>query len=109
MLNLPRPLCVRTLSLCLLAIMAAPAVRAQESQHPGLDRQLDRVDFAISGVGVFNRDSSGTAIVETKPTTVQLSPGNTLGALLTLRYVAKPLVGFELNYSYARYTNTFTP
>ncbi len=111
MLNVRRPLCVRTLLLCLLATLAAPAVKAQESQsqHPGLDRQLDRIDFAVSGVGVFNRATSGTAIVETQPTTVHLSPGNTLGAMITLRYVAKPLVGFEFNYGYARYTNTFTP
>ncbi len=109
MLNVSRPSSVRTLLLCLLAILAAPTIKAQESQHPGLDRQLDRVDFAISGVGAFNRDSSGTAIVETQPTTVHLSPGNTLGAMITLRYVAKPLVGFELNYGYARYTDTFTP
>ena len=110
MLNVSRPLCVRTFLLCALAILAAPTVKAQEPpQYPGLDRQLDRIDLGITGIGVFNRDSSGTATVEAVPTTVHLSPGNTLGALVTLRYVAKPLVGFELNYGYARYTDTFTP
>lgn len=112
MLNVPRPSCVRTLLLCLLTTLAAPTVKAQdsqESQHPGLDKQLSRIDFAVSGVGVFNNDSSGTAIVEAVPTTVTLSPGNTLGALLTLRYVKSPFIGAEFNYGYARYTDTFTP
>ena len=112
MLNVPRPSCVRTLLLCLLATLAAPTVKAQdsqESQHPGLDKQLSRIDLAISGVGNFNKDSSGTAIVQTVPTTVNLSPGNTVGVLLTLRYIRSPLIGGEFNYSYARYTDTFTP
>jgi hypothetical protein len=109
MLNVPRPLCVRTLLLCLLATLAAPTLRAQESQHPGLDKQLSRIDFAVSGVGQFNKASNGTAIVQAVPTTVNLSPGNTLGALLTLRYVKSPLLGAEFNYGYARYTDTFTP
>jgi hypothetical protein len=112
MLNVPRPSCVRTLLLCLLATLAAPTIKAQdsqESQHPGLDKQLSRIDLAVSGVGNFNKDSSGTAIVETVPTTVNLSTGNTVGALLTLRYVKSPFIGAEFNYGYARYTDTFTP
>jgi hypothetical protein len=109
MLNVPRPSCVRTLLLCLLATLAASTLRAQESQHPGLDKQLSRIDFAVSGAGQFNKASTGTAIVQTVPTTVNLSPGNTLGALLTLRYVKSPLLGMEFNYGYARYTDTFTP
>jgi hypothetical protein len=111
MLNVPRLSSVRTLLFCLLATLAAPTVKAQEteSQHPVLDRQLSRIDFAISGVGIFNKDSSGTAVVETIPTTVHLSPGNTLGALITLRYTKSPFIGAELNYGYSRYTDTFTP
>lgn len=109
MLNVPRVSCVRTLLLCLVATVAAPNIKAQEPQHPGLDRQLERIDLGVSGVGVFNNDSSGTAIVNGKPTTVTLSPGNTLGALITVRYTKSPLLGFEFNYGYARYTDTFTP
>jgi hypothetical protein len=110
MLNVPRPSSVRILLLCLLATLAAPAVKAQESStHPTLDRQLSRIDFAVSGVGIFNKDSNGTAIVEAVPTNVNLSPGNTLGALITIRYTKSAFVGAELNYGYARYTDTFTP
>jgi hypothetical protein len=98
-----------TLLLCSLATLAATTAKAQESQHPTLDRQLDRVDLAVSGVGIINSGSSGTAIVEGVPTTVTLSPSNTAGALVTLRYTKSPLIGFEFNYGYARYTDNFTP
>ncbi len=109
MLNVARRSCVRTFLLCLVAIVAAPNIEAQESQHPGLTRQLDRIDVAISAVGLLNGDASGTAIVNAKPTTVKLTTGNTVGALFTLRYTVKPYVGFEFNYGYGRYTDTFTP
>src|SRR5580698_8465377 len=99
MLNVPRPSCVRTLLLCLLATLAATTLTAQESsQHPGLDKQLSRIDLGISGVGQLNKDSNGTAIVETVPTAVNLSPGNTVGVLLTLRYIKSPFIGGEFNY-----------
>jgi hypothetical protein len=109
MLNVRRSSFVWTLLLCSLATLAATTAKAQESQHPTLDRQLDRIDIAVSGVGQFNRDSSGTAIVDAVPTTVNLTTGNTLGALVTLRYTKSPFLGLEFNYGYARYTDTFTP
>src|SRR5271168_4903558 len=109
MLNSRRSSYAWTLLLCSLATLAATTAKAQESQHPTLDRQLDRVDLAVSGVGILNSGSSGTAIVEAVPTTVTLSPSNTVGALVTLRYTKAPLIGFEFNYGYARYTDNFTP
>jgi hypothetical protein len=33
---------------------------------------------------------------------------NTLGALVSIGYTAKPYVGFEFNYGYARYTENYT-
>jgi hypothetical protein len=95
---------------CLLLTAVGSTVKAQTTQPPtALDRQLSRIDLGVSGVGVFNQSSTGTAIVNAKPTTVNLSPGNTAGALVNLRYIVSPFVGFELNYGYARYTDTFTP
>jgi Outer membrane protein beta-barrel domain len=110
MLNLLRPSCARSVLFCLLLTAAASTAEAQTSQPPtALDRQLSRIDLGVVGLGIFNKDSNGTAIVNGKPTAVNLSPGDTAGALVTLRYTAAPWVGFELNYSYARYTDTFTP
>jgi hypothetical protein len=34
---------------------------------------------------------------------------NTLGALASIRYVAKPYVGLEFNYGWARYTENYEP
>ncbi len=109
MLNVVRRSCVRTFLLCLAAGVAAPSIQAQESQHPGLAKQLNRIDLAVVGSGQINGDASGTAVVNAQPTTVKLTTGNTVGALITLRYTVKPLVGFEFNYGYARYTDTFRP
>ena len=107
MLNVSRPLCVRSLLLCLLATLAGPTVQAQ-TQSTALNRQLERIDLSVSGIGVFNRPSTGTVTVNAQPTPLTITPGNTLGALITLRYIVKPWVGFEGNFSYARYTEKFS-
>ncbi len=119
MLNVPRPSCVQSVLLCLLLTAAGSTAKAQTtSQNPALDRQLSRIDLSVVGLGIFNKDSNGIAPVAsnpgssnpgTVPTHVNLSPGNTAGALLTLRYTISPYVGFEGNYGYSRYTDTFTP
>src|SRR5271156_1967948 len=109
MLNVLRPSCVRRVLFCLLLTIAGSTVKAQTSQNPGLDRQLSRIDLAVTALGIFNSASNGTAVVNGVPTRVNLSPGNTAGALVTFRYTAAPFVGFEFNYGYSRYTDTFTP
>jgi hypothetical protein len=110
MLNLLRPSCARSVLFCLLLTAAGSTVKAQTSQPPtALDRQLSRIDLGVVALGIFNKDSNGTAIINGKPTAVNLSPGNTAGALVNLRYTASPYVGFEFNYGYSRYTDTFTP
>jgi hypothetical protein len=111
MLNVSRPLCVRSVLFCLLLTAAGSTAKAQTTpQYPGLDRQLSRIDLGVTGAGIFNQSSSGFATINgVAHTPVNLSPGNTAGAVVTLRYVASPLVGFEFNYGYARYTDTFTP
>ena len=111
MLNVSRLLCAQSLFFCLLLAAAGSTAKAQTtSQNPALDRQLSRIDLSVVGLGIFNKDSNGTATVNGKPNTpVNLSPGNTAGALVTLRYTASPWVGLEFNYGYSRYTDTFTP
>ena len=110
MLNVPRPSCVRSVLFCLLLIALGPTAKAQSTTpETALDRQLARIDLSVVAVGVFNSSSSGTAIVNAQPTTVNLSPGNTAGAVVTLRYIGSPWFGLEGNYGYSRYTDTFTP
>ncbi len=79
----------------------SPALFAQAVPKTPLQRQLDRVDFAINGVGEFSKSVRGTNY---QGVTFTQKPSNTLGALVTLRYTARPLIGFEFNYGYARYT-----
>ena len=110
MLNVSRLLCAQSLFFCLLLTAAGSTAQAQTSQHPGLDRQLSRIDFGVVGLGVFNKNSNGFATVNGQAhTQVNLNPSNTAGVLLNLRYTASPWVGFEFNYAYARYTQLFTP
>lgn len=104
MLN--RPPCVWSFLLCLLATLAGSTAKGQ-TPTTALQHQLSRIDIGVSGVGEFNRDSSGTVTVNAQPTPLTLSPGNTLGALVTVRYTKAPLVGLEINYGYARYTQNF--
>ncbi len=89
---------------------AAVAV-AQEAPVTGLDKQLSRIDFAVQGVGMFGTTVKGPIIPTAAPnagTSITDEPSNTLGALVTLRYVAKPFIGLEGNYGYARYTQNYS-
>ena len=84
---------------------ASTAVSAQTTPLTPLDRQLQRIDFSVNGVGEFTKSVSGTNYQSVSFTQ---KPSNTLGALVTVRYTVKPLIGFELNYGYVRYTENFT-
>jgi hypothetical protein len=101
---------IRTASFCLAAGLLAGAASAQTTTPlTPLDKQLARVDFGITAIGQFNSSVSGTVPLNSASDagqTLQLSPGNTLGAMGTVRYTARPYVGLEFNYTYARYTET---
>jgi hypothetical protein len=75
-----------------------------------LDKQLARIDIGVQGVGLFNSSVSGpiTAPGPNVGQNVQAQGSNTMGALITVRYIAKPYLGFEGNYSYARYTEAYS-
>lgn len=94
-----------------LACFASHAVaQTDASAQTALQRQLSKVEFGVSALGQFNHDVSGTVIQngaanQGQPLTE--SPGNTMGALINLRYTRKPYIGAEFNYTYARYTETF--
>jgi hypothetical protein len=90
---------------------SAAAAVAQDAPVTGLDKQLSRIDLGVQGVGMFSKTVQGP-IIPTTASNAGLSiidePSNTMGALVTLRYVAKPFVGFEGNYGYARYTENYS-
>jgi len=90
-------------SLCGLLLVGV--AHGQVEVQTKLSKQLDRTDLAVSGAGYFNKTTTGTNYLGQTVTDV---PGNTLGALVQIRYTAKPYVGFEFNYGYARFTQKFT-
>jgi hypothetical protein len=95
------------LFLGLLGIVPASTAHAQDSSSghtSALGRQLDHIDLGINGAGLFTKDVSGTNYLGNQ---VTLNASSTLGALVQVRYIRKPLVGFEFNYGYARYTENF--
>ncbi|MEO6802650.1 MAG: hypothetical protein ABI197_05310 [Granulicella sp.] len=104
--NVFRPSSVCRALLCALAVFAATSAYTQVIVPPtALERQLSHVDIAVSGAGQFTNTVTGTNYLGQK---LSQEPSNTLGALVTIRYTHSPLIGFEFNYSYARYTQNFT-
>jgi hypothetical protein len=107
-------LATATLLLSLSGVAAA--------QTTTVSRQLSRLDLGISGVGEFNSTVSGTIIPTGAPncyskpnstgpcdTVLSQYGSNTVGAMATFRYIAKPYVGVEFNYGWARYTENYSP
>ena len=94
-----------------LLLAVHPAYSQDEVHQTALDRHLQRMDFAINGLGQFTTQVQGmnfNGVVPTQtPTIVTEKPGNTAGALITLRYTKSRWVGFEANYGYARYREAF--
>lgn len=86
-------------------LLSPAGVGAQATPQTALDRQLEKVDVAVSGVGEFTKSVRGTNY---QGFTFSADPSTTVGALVTVRYTAKPLLGFEFNYGYARYTERYT-
>ncbi len=70
-----------------------------------LSRQLDRLDFGVGGAAVFTKSVSGTNYLA-QP--VDLDASTTLGAVVQVRYTKSPLLGAEFNYSYARFTESYS-
>jgi opacity protein-like surface antigen len=117
MLNAFRRSCVQdvlpALSLpafLLLGILGIAAVSTAHAQATSsgpttpLKRQLERLDLGVSGSDFITKGVSGPNYVGTPDT---LNTSTTLGALIQVRYVRSPLVGFEFNYGYARLTENF--
>lgn len=91
------------------------------AQTTAFGKQMARVTFGINGAGEFNNTVTGKIIPTGAPdcdpptvggactTSLTLFGSNTVGAGATIRYVAKPYVGFEFNYGWARYTQNYSP
>jgi hypothetical protein len=105
-----RPI-VPVLLLCLIGFPAIQAA-AQDSTPPptAAQKQFDRIDFAISAAGELSKTVSGIEQrdANTSHTLLTIKPSGTVGELFTLRYTAKPYVGFEFNFGNLRYSQDYT-
>jgi hypothetical protein len=104
---------IRSTLFLLTAALVTGSFQTATAQNPvtALDRQLSRIDIGVSGAGLFTRKVSGTVIPSNAPNAGQgesVDGSNTVGALVDIRYIAKPFVGLEFNYSYARYTQNYS-
>jgi hypothetical protein len=93
------------LALCGVVLAGSALAQSDPQIQTKLGKQLDRLDLGVSGAGYFNTTTTGTNYLGQSVTDV---PGNTLGALVQIRYTAKPYVGFEFNYGYARFTQKYS-
>ncbi|HZQ44683.1 MAG TPA: outer membrane beta-barrel protein [Acidobacteriaceae bacterium] len=97
-------LATATLFLSLTGIAAA--------QTTAFGRQMAKIDFGISGAGALNKTVSGPVLptgATNHGTVMSLYGSNTVGALGSIRYTAKPYFGIEFNYGWARYTENYSP
>ncbi len=99
------------LLMCLLSFSASQAI-GQDVAPPltPLQKQFDRIDFAISAAGEFGTTVSGIEQRDatTTHTLLTIKPSSTVGELFTLRYTVKPYVGFEFNFGNLRYSQNYT-
>ncbi len=87
-----------------LALLAAGA-----SAQTKLQQQLSKIDLGLQGVGEFSSSTSGPVTIPANNAgagepPVTISPSNTFGGLVTIRYTATPYMGAEFNGGYSRYT-----
>lgn len=101
---------IRTSSFLVFAALCLGVAHAgaQVGETP-LHKQLSRIDFGISADGVFTKQVTGPVLPSAVAGgSVSDSGSNTVGALVNLRYIAKPYFGLEFNFGYARYTQDFS-
>ena len=113
-------LLVPALLLCLLSLTAAQAIGQEATPLTPFQKQLNRIDLAVSAAGIISTNVSGieqrdahntiivNGVVTPDPNLLLISPSSTVGELITLRYVARPLAGFEFNFGNSRSTQNFT-
>ena len=105
--------CKFALLFSLVGFPASQAIGQESATQTALLKQLNRIDFAITATGLLSTRTSGVEQRDANTTHSVLSirPSSTVGELGTIRYTAKPWVGFEFNVSNGRFVQnyTFTP
>jgi hypothetical protein len=105
--------------LCLFSSSSSQAIGQDTAPITPLMKQLNRIDLSVVAAGeissavsgIENRDAHVTTLYNgttyTSSTLLNIKPSSTVGELATLRYIAKPWVGFEFNFGNLRYTQDY--
>jgi hypothetical protein len=103
-------LLVPVLLLCLFSLTAAQASAQEAIPLTPFQKQMDRIDMAFGVTGIFSTSVSGIEQRDAGSThnNLLISPSSTISELFTVRYTAKPLLGYEFNFGNSRYTQNFT-
>jgi hypothetical protein len=101
MLNSFFSLCARVVVFGSFSVLA---IHSAQAQVTALDRQLNRIDVAVSADGLSTKGVSGNNYLGDS---VTQNASTTVGALVQIRYTKSPLIGFEGTYSYARFTENY--
>lgn len=88
---------------------AAGAYAQTEAPPTAFEKQIEKVDLSVEGVGIYNSKVSGSVIPLSTNQGLEITQfgSNTVGALVSIHYPAKPYFGLEINYGYGRYTEHF--
>jgi hypothetical protein len=96
--------------LCLLSFPASQAIGQDTTPPPTpFMKVVNRIDLSVVAAGEISSPVSGIEQRDANTTHTELTikPSSTVGELATLRYIAKPWVGFEFNFGNLRYTQDY--
>jgi len=99
------------LAAVLLASTFGSAYAQTAAPPTPLGRQLKKLDFSLTGVGLFNSRVTGTVVTNLRAPnqgeSITQFASNTTGLLATIHYPIKPYFGLEMNYGYGRYAENY--
>ncbi|HTZ58723.1 MAG TPA: hypothetical protein VMB49_11520 [Acidobacteriaceae bacterium] len=88
-------MCVRrSLSFLFVALLFVVSAR-----HPATAQTIKNLEGSINVLGQFTGNSSGNGVSD--------SPTNSMGGLVSVRQSFHPWLGYEINYSYTRFSERY--
>jgi hypothetical protein len=82
-----------------------------QTENAALNKQLGRIDLAISGIGLFSNTTDGTnnqKYASGAPEPLKAQPSNSFNGFGQLTYTGSKWFGLQFNYVHGRYTYNFT-
>jgi len=98
------------LSASFLFSARSAAAQDEPKEETKTQKFFDHFDLSVSAAAEMTNKASGVEQRDAATTknVLTIDPSKTVGELATLRYTAKPWVGFEFNFGNQRYTENYT-